>query len=358
MIANRVRKLFQRAVTSLRAQWMLSSVRRALFRRETAVPFADGYVMVREEHFRKLDDPERQKKLFKRSVEMVEIEVFTYCNRKCWFCPNSEFDRRSNNIVMDEALYRKILKELGDIDYSAKIFYSRYNEPFADRVILERLRLAKSMLPNARLCTFTNGDYLTPEYLEEIYSAGLREIYVSLYLGNKAKFNDERMRLRIERFVKKLGLEGSWSIERPGVEYHYRVIYRDMQFLVFGRNFDQIGYDRAGTVQLANARNRTSPCYIPFTSVYIDANGCVVPCCNVRSDVPEHESFLVGDLNEDSIFDIYTKRLDEWRCELIRYGDKKEPCNMCLMHEEKMPDSPENRDLGDRIHRKFVQRVG
>ena len=32
----------------------------------------------------------------------IEIEIFSYCNRKCWFCPNSFVDRRSENLIMPE----------------------------------------------------------------------------------------------------------------------------------------------------------------------------------------------------------------------------------------------------------------
>ena len=38
--------------------------------------------------------------IFQRAVRMVEIEVFSYCNRRCWFCPNATIDRISKNIYM------------------------------------------------------------------------------------------------------------------------------------------------------------------------------------------------------------------------------------------------------------------
>lgn len=44
-------------------------------------------------------------------IRMVEIEIFSFCNRKCWFCPNSFIDRNSTNILMQEELYLKILNE-------------------------------------------------------------------------------------------------------------------------------------------------------------------------------------------------------------------------------------------------------
>jgi len=338
------------------ARWLSSAARRRLFSDRAAMPFGNRYVEIRKQHFVEIADRNAQKRLFALSVEMVEIEVFSYCNRKCWFCPNVDYDRRGANVIMESSLYDKVLKELSEIDYKGKIFYSRYNEPFADRMILDRLRQARTTLPKARLCTFTNGDYLTPEFLGEIYDAGLREMYVSLYLGNKVRFDDDRMEARIERFVEKMGLSGSWKIRTRGVEYHFKADYRDMELVVFGRNFNEIGYDRGGTVQLANACTRRSPCLIPFTAMYIDANGSVVPCCNIRSDIPDHRGYLVGDLHNDSIYDIYAKRLVGWRAELIRFGGKKTPCDMCLMHETKIPATEANVMLSEEIYQKFTQR--
>ena len=70
---------------------------------------------------------------------MVEIEVFSFCNRRCWFCPNSTIDRHSSNIFMDENLYHSILSDLNKIKYKGIISYSRYNEPLADRIIIEEI---------------------------------------------------------------------------------------------------------------------------------------------------------------------------------------------------------------------------
>src|SRR5262245_6641940 len=112
-------------------------------------------------HFVAANSRDEARTLFASSVKVVEIEIFTYCNRACWFCPNSKIDRRSSNNYMDEALYLRILSELAEIDYCGIVNFNRYNEPLADRVILDRLRQARALLPKATLQTYTNGDYLT-----------------------------------------------------------------------------------------------------------------------------------------------------------------------------------------------------
>ena len=139
-----------------------------LIQMQTQIAQTTPFDFIDKEHFQSTTDREAAKALFKRSVSMVEIEVFYYCNRLCWFCPNVTIDRRTTNKYMPVSLYNSILNELAEIDYSGFISYSRYNEPLADKVILERLCQASATLPNATLHANTNGDYLTPDYLAGI----------------------------------------------------------------------------------------------------------------------------------------------------------------------------------------------
>ena len=85
-----------------------------------------------DEHFRPIQDRHEAIRLFRRSVSMVEVEVFSYCNRRCWFCPNSLIDRQSKTEYMSEELYLHILDQLAGADYRHMISYSRYNEPLAE----------------------------------------------------------------------------------------------------------------------------------------------------------------------------------------------------------------------------------
>ena len=48
---------------------------------------ATAFDFVTAEHFLIAPDRTAAQTLFKRSVVMVEVEVFSYCNRRCWFCP-------------------------------------------------------------------------------------------------------------------------------------------------------------------------------------------------------------------------------------------------------------------------------
>ncbi|MGH8556777.1 MAG: radical SAM protein, partial [Methylococcales bacterium] len=183
---------------------------------------------VKAEHFLRVNSMDEAMALFKQSISQVEIEVFTYCNRACWFCPNSHIDRRSTNRYMDEGLYLRILRELAEIEYAQTITYSRYNEPLSDRIILKRLRQARAELPNVYLSTYTNGDYLTREYLDELRDAGLNNIYIMTYLGDKQRFSDIKILTRMMRKIAQLGLACEFTEAREGIAYTAKLRYKGM----------------------------------------------------------------------------------------------------------------------------------
>jgi len=156
------------------------------------------------EHFLEGLSHEEALSLFKNSIFMVEVEVFSYCNRRCWFCPNSKIDRHSENHFMKPEIYSAIIDGLAEIGYHRTVSYSRYNEPLADRIILERLREAHQKLPAATLHFNTNGDYLTKEYLDDLYEAGLRSMNIQIYLQNDEHYSDARVQQRADQILEKL----------------------------------------------------------------------------------------------------------------------------------------------------------
>lgn len=272
-------------------------------------------------------------------IRMVEIEIFSYCNRKCWFCPNSFIDRNSTNILMLEELYLKILNELKSINYSNMISYSRYNEPTSNReIFIKRLKQAKTIIPNATLHTNTNGDFLTRDYLDELYESGLKSMNIQSYLSKNEIFNTDNIKIKIDIMAEKLGLdfvEKINSIDR----YEIAFKYKEMNLNMYARDFRLNGNNRGGVLDTIPAIIRKSPCYIPFTDIYIDYNGKVLPCCNFRSDIKEHNNFILGDANNESILDIFNNiKMKKLRKKLLKDIDKLKPCNECNFAIDYKPD--------------------
>ena len=274
------------------------------------------------------------------NIRLVEIEIFSYCNRQCWFCPNSFIDRHSENNYMSEALYLKILSELKSINYSGMISYSRYNEPTSDRnTFINRLRQAKNYLPNALLHTNTNGDYLNRDYLEEIYYSGLKSMNIQCYLNNKDDiFDIEKIKTSIQKMSEKLDLkfeEIYSNIDR----YEVKFFYKDMYLHMYARDFIINGNNRGSSLDSIPAIKRTTQCYIPFTDIYIDYNGMVMPCCNFRSDNDKHKHFIIGNANNDNIIEIFNNQsMQILRCDLTNNITNIYPCNECNFALDYKPD--------------------
>ena len=289
--------------------------------------------------------------LFASSARMVEVEVFSFCNRRCWFCPNKAIDRRSTNHYMDAAVYEKILANLGEIDFSGTISFSRYNEPLADERIFSALTEARRAVPSATLHLNTNGDYLTADTVPRLYEAGLRSLQIQVYFSNRGEFDDSVAKGRIEEISKTLGLPCDHVMSIPDERTEYSVRFRDMRIRAYARNFERNGTDRGGLLSdLAKDGGRKSPCFVPFHDVYVDHNGKVMPCCNLRSDCEEHKPYILGDLSEEgtSLFSVFASEKAVWMRRLLAgFGAKPGPCATCSFSE--VPENSENRGRVERI---------
>lgn len=304
---------------------------------------------VRREHLSACPDEQSARALFAQTVGMIEIEVFTYCNRVCWFCPNKDGSRLGPNQYMDEDLYLSILNQLSAINYSGMVTYSRYNEPLSDRIILKRIAQARQALPTAQLHTNTNGDYLTRHYLEELRDAGLNTLNVQIYLKNQEQYDHEKIREKGQFILRKLGLPHRPVIDTPGQFLEYGIEFPGTAIRLYGRNFATDGTSRGDTVDIARDYIRNAPCCVPATSVFIDYNGSVMPCCNLRSDIAEHADAVLEKLTPtDSLFRVYGgAKQASWRRHLYSFDEKSGLCRSCRFSLE--PDTSEARRMSEEL---------
>lgn len=262
-------------------------------------------------------------------VRLIEIEIHSHCNRMCSWCPNS-FIPRLHTIEMDWAMYGKIIKELVVEDYKGAISYSRYNEPMSHPSLFrEMVEMARKFLPDARLVSNTNGDFLTADNL---YGLKIDELTIMDYdnIGrgkcveklSKAKVKIDDMN---EQFI--------------------RGHFHNMQILYY-QNWPESSQinDRGGALSKYSKERRTTPCMEPTYFIGIDYNGNAMPCCNMRSDYEEHKPFILGNIAEQSLKEIYesdkakairkltsTGIPDREAIELI--GSSKYPCMYCTKGE-------------------------
>jgi radical SAM protein with 4Fe4S-binding SPASM domain len=286
--------------------------------------------------------------LFKDTVQNIEIAISSFCNRKCTYCPNSLYDRHSKREYMADSLFDALLKQLSEINYKGRIALHRYNEPLADPdYALKRISQIKNALPNSQIWIYTNGDYLTPSLIEKLEKSGVHQLLVTSHALPKDKeFNIVRNRM-LSR-LKKLKLSFlDHELSSDKTENWVTINSNEkMQHSWRAINFysnDSLGNlkmsDRGESLNVNNEYSRNSPCVIPFTEMQIEWDGTILPCCNIHSDVPEHQSYVLGKFTENTnIFSIYTNQsFVKWRKTLFDFGPKEKPCKTCNFDSGSLP---------------------
>lgn len=290
--------------------------------------------MVVPDHFKV--NPAKARALFAKSVSNIEIEISSYCNRVCSYCPNSFIDRRSANDKISDSLYSSIINQLAEIDWQGTLAFHRYNEPLKDRsYLISRIREARLRLPHAELTVFTNGDYLTEDYLHELYMAGCRKIYATIHIDPE-DYDDATATNLLKKRLSKFQYDYRLQPNKRGISAEVYVAC-DLKFIYqiidFGRSADgkPVRMDRGQALTPNNIVLRNAPCNIPFTEMQIELDGTLVPCRNIRTDVPEHRDYILGKLNPDSdLFMAWTNaEYVKWRKSLSGIGPKAAPCSTC-----------------------------
>lgn len=249
-------------------------------------------------------------------LRLVEIELFSYCNRKCAWCPNHFVDR-TNFIGMEQNIFYKILEELRDNHYEGALTFSRYNEPMSHIDLLkDRLFEIKKYLPNNKLITNTNGDFLSKENLHRLL---IDELTVMDY--------DEK---GISWCAKRLTDCGA-TIYKIIDNYIYAKL-GNMDILYFvDWQTNRVITDRGGTLPQFSINKRVNPCFEPQFFVGVNYDGTISPCCNIRNDIPELKQYILGDLHKNTLEQIL-KSDKAW---FLRMSCKEalfqpnSPCYMC-----------------------------
>jgi hypothetical protein len=303
-----------------------------------------------DEHFRFDVDIADARQLFTRHVEQIEWETTSYCNRVCSFCPNSFIDRLSEKKTMPEVTWQAILDGLRDLNYNGSVIWSRYSEPLSEHRIVERIRQVRDAAPRARICIFSNGDYLDAKYLQELEEAGLDYLWVDVYFPDDEVYDTKTAVEFHDKFLKRINRTA--ELYAKDTELCYKVASEKAEIVTHVRNMAAMKAmnlsDRGGLVQLETATARVAPCYMPYKNLIIDWDGSVVICCHTRSDAAKHRGAVVGRIGTDGVglIDAYVK-LAGWRRALRNYGQKKGPCATCNVGE--YDSTPVTRWLAQRL---------
>ena len=296
---------------------------------------------------------EESKNLFKKYVEIINLETSAYCNRVCPYCPVSIYERKDKTLKIPESILSSIITALKEVDYTKRISLNLYNEPLYNKFIFEVLSKLNKELPNSILHLNSNGDYIKSEdTLLKLEKSGLKEIYITLHYPPKSKWDKNSRQKALKRFAKKIKFNllkkhlNNLEFETKfGKELFCKVVCTDRSIILNGRT-------RGGLIDsLKPQTKRNLPCDKPYREFTIYYNGSVTPCCEIYHD-EKYKKYVMGQIlpnNPNSVFQVYTgKLLTKFRASVFDHSIKTGPCSTCVAATREFKNVEINKDIKSR----------
>lgn len=219
--------------------------------------------------------------IFIPPLKNVAVEINSFCNRKCLFCPNLNYAREE--VFLEEDLFYKIVDDLKNMRFKGAFTFNLFNEPLLDKRLPEFIKHVRDNLPGAYIYLNTNGDLLTLPLWKKLRAAGLDFADITQYDG-KININVQEIANGLDDDEKK----------------HF-----------YCHTLDAI-FNRAGLVKTGRATKLPlkKVCWRPFYQLCVNYKGKGVLCCN-----DYFSSVETGDLHSESIATI-------WRSQVMRYYRK------------------------------------
>ena len=209
----------------------------------------------------------------------IEIETINRCNGSCSFCPVNHKDDPREKAIMSEPLFKSIVGQLEEINYSGRFTTFSNNEPLLDERIIEFNRYAREHLPKARMHLYTNGTLMTLEKF-----SALVDILDELIIDN---YQQELKLIKpcqeIERYCE----------EHPELKSKVTIVLRKPK---------EILTSRGGTAPNRKELTEYSKdrCVLPFKQIIVRPTGQISLCCNDALG-----KYTLGDLSKDKLLDVW-----------------------------------------------------
>ncbi len=278
---------------------------------------------------------EESKKIFKKYVELVCLEMSYYCNRACNYCPVHTMERSDKNLEIPKDTFKYILSSLKEINYDGRISLNLFNEPMASKNIYSNIRNISQELPAVILSLNSNGDYIkSTEDLKKLDESGLKEILITMHTPKNAKWNRDYSEKQMKKFAKKVNFPINES-HLKNLKFSFFV--GKLHVEVFCTDWGTKGNSRGGELaNLAPEKNRINPCEKPIREFVISYDGTVQLCCHIYHNKTYDKTIATIDpKSSQSIFKIYAgKALAQSRKSLFDYSEKKGVCAKCNHYED------------------------
>ena len=265
--------------------------------------------------------------LFKKFVYVIHLEISSFCNRACSYCPNYFLhSTRKQKTELPKNLFLQCLEDLKSIHYDKFIEFNGFNEPLYDRTLfLKRAKQVKTFLPESSIVINTNGDYLDEKYFYEISESGIDFLCITSHLTeNECLKSEAERQKKASKFFEKFAHvnftpeKNWWTAQIGGMKVFFQL-----------STYNETGHNWGSSIGDISLK-RTEPCFVPAKHVYVDYRGRVNLCCSVNMDCNGTDDFCAGQIGDKRLFDIYDgKKAAKIRHALLNMRDVPQCCRYC-----------------------------
>jgi organic radical activating enzyme len=262
----------------------------------------------------------------KRLLTLV-VEPSSVCNLSCRFCDlhsGRYKDVKQYKGKMSLDTWKMLIKQIRDLGYQLEQLQIHGNgEPLLNKNIVEMVTYAKGVAKTIRLTT--NGTKLTPTMTRNLIEAGVDEIWVSLDTAISEDYHLFKGSAVCDLVIKNIvsasvianeygkSLVIKYPIADKAKSYGVTKSFADsalIRFSVLERKFPNVHLKGMPVVVMTGGKKiYTTPCEIPFYSLFVKYDGRVSLCCaDFRDDL------TVGDIHTRFLSDI----IDEWELTSMR----------------------------------------
>ena len=250
---------------------------------------------------------------FNKIFSEIEFETLSYCNRKCHYCPNVDYERLGEeaSFFMKENVFKTLINQLHDMNFKGQISPHLYGEPLSDPRISRWVSHIKNKLPLSKVKIVTNADFLDKEMYDKLIFSGVDVFYISKH---SKKFKKHFISL-IENLKKD--------------ELSNKFVFNDF-YTDFKSDDQTLLNNRGGDIELKEKayNSKTPPVNCPYvTYPVINTYGDIILCCQ-----DFHNKYVCGNIMERHLKDIwFDKKNISLRRKIFKSRFDLQICKDCVM---------------------------
>lgn len=286
---------------------------------------------------------------------LVQIFPVYACNFKCSFCifsqPKEKHGFMSEVPMMDLDVFRKTVEDMKQFPEKIKMLrFAGTGEPLLHKQLPLMVEIAKKAEIAQRIDVVTNGALLTPSLSDDLISAGLDHLRISVNGLHKDAFQENCSAVvDFETYVENIRYyyehRGNLSVYIKIIDYMVekeedrRFFYETFQPISttiavehLVETTDIVDIDRLKSKNsLQTSQNGTDlldveVCPQPFYMMQVNPDGKIAPCCSMEYPA------ILGDVSSAHTVDLWNgEKYNNLRLQLLK-NEKNKVCSRCKVY--------------------------